>query len=96
MCGHVHRSISVPWQGTAVAICSSTAAQVTLDLNPIDPETPDNRPMIIADEPGYALHLWNGRELVSHFASVGDRAVLAKYDDRLQALIQQLIAERPN
>jgi 3',5'-cyclic AMP phosphodiesterase CpdA len=96
MCGHVHRFIAVPWQGTAVAICSSTAAQVTLDLNPIDPETPDNRPMIIADEPGYALHLWNGRELVSHFDSVGDRAVLAKYDDRLQALIQQLIAERPN
>jgi 3',5'-cyclic AMP phosphodiesterase CpdA len=96
ICGHVHRSIAVPWQGTSVAICSSTAPQVALDLNPIDPENPDDRPMIVADQPGYALHLWNGRELVSHFDSAGDRAVLAKYDDRLQALIKQLTVERPN
>jgi len=96
MCGHVHRSIAVPWQGTAVAICSSTAAQVTLDLNPIDPEKPDNRPMIIADQPAYALHFWNGRELVSHFDNAGDHAMLAKYDAYLQPLIKQLIGERPN
>lgn len=96
MCGHVHRSATVPWHGTAVAICSSTAAQVTLDLNPIDPEKPDNRPMIIADQPAYALHFWNGRELVSHFDNAGDHAMLAKYDAYLQPLIKQLIGERPN
>ena len=96
MCGHVHRSAAVPWHGTAVAICSSTAAQVTLDLNPIDPEKPDNRPMIIADQPAYALHFWNGRELVSHFDNAGDHAMLAKYDAYLQPLIKQLIGERPN
>jgi 3',5'-cyclic-AMP phosphodiesterase len=95
ICGHVHRSISVPWQGTAVAICSSTAPQVTLDLTPIDPEKPDNRPMIIADQPAYALHYWNGRELVSHFDSAGDHVMLAKYDGYLQPLIRQLIGERP-
>lgn len=95
ICGHVHRSITVPWQGTAVAICSSTAPQVTLDLTPIDPERPDNRPMIIADQPAYALHLWNGRELVSHFDSAGDHVMLAKYDGYLQPLIKQLIEERP-
>lgn len=96
ICGHVHRSITVPWQGTAVAICSSTAPQVTLDLNPIDPEKPDNRPMIIADQPAYALHLWNGRDLVSHFDSAGDHVMLAKYDGYLQPLIRQLIGERPS
>ena len=96
MCGHVHRSAAVPWHGTAVAICSSTAAQVTLDLNPIDPEKPDNRPMIIADQPAYALHFWNGRELVSHFDNAGDHAMLAKYDVNLQPLIKQLIGERPS
>ncbi len=95
ICGHVHRSISVPWQGTSVAICSSTAPQVTLDLSPIDPEKPDNRPMIIADQPAYALHFWNGRELVSHFDSAGDHVMLAKYDGYLQPLIKQLIEERP-
>lgn len=96
ICGHIHRSIVVPWQGTAVAICSSTAPQVTLDLNPIDPEKPDNRPMIIADQPAYALHLWNGRELVSHFDCAGDHVMLAKYDGYLQPLIRQLIGERPS
>lgn len=96
ICGHVHRSITVPWRGTAVAICSSTAPQVALDLNPIDPEKPDNRPMIIADQPAYALHFWNGRELVSHFDSAGDHVMLAKYDGYLQPLIKQLIGERPN
>jgi 3',5'-cyclic-AMP phosphodiesterase len=96
ICGHVHRSIVVPWGGTAVAICSSTAPQVTLDLNPIDPDKPDNRPMIIADQPAYALHFWNGRELVSHFDSAGDHVMLAKYDGYLQPLIKQLIGERPN
>jgi 3',5'-cyclic-AMP phosphodiesterase len=96
ICGHVHRSITVPWNGTAVAICSSTAPQVTLDLTPIDPEKPDNRAMIIADQPAYALHFWNGRELVSHFDSAGDHVMLAKYDGYLQPLIKQLIAERPD
>ena len=96
LCGHVHRSIAVPWQGTSVAICSSTAPQVALNLNAIDPGKPDDRPMIIADQPAYALHLWNGRELVSHFDSAGDHAVLAKYDGHLQPLIKQLVNERPN
>lgn len=95
LCGHIHRSIVVPWRGTAVAICSSSAPQVTLDLTPIDPNKPDNRPMIIADEPAYALHLWNGRELVTHFDSAGEHVMLAKYDGFLQPLIKQLIEERP-
>lgn len=96
ICGHVHRSIAVPWQRTAVAICSSTAPQAALDLNAIDPERPDDRPMIIAAHPAYALHLWNGRELVSHFESAGDHALLAKYDSHLQPLIRRLADERPN
>lgn len=96
LCGHVHRSIVAPWRGTAVAICASTAPQVTLDLTPIDPEKPDNRPMIIADAPSFALHWWNGRELVTHFDSAGSHVMLAKFDGELQPLIRQLIAERPS
>jgi hypothetical protein len=67
-----------------------------LDLKPIDPEKPDNRAMIIADHPAYALHFWNGRELVSHFDSAGDQAILAKYDSHLQPFIKKLIGERPS
>jgi 3',5'-cyclic-AMP phosphodiesterase len=93
--GHLHRPISVAWRGTTVMVCPSTAPQVALDLSPIDPERPDNRAMIIADPPAYALHKWNGRELVSHFDTAEDHVMLAKFDATMQPLVQTLLAERP-
>jgi hypothetical protein len=65
--GHLHRAVITQWAGTTLAVCPSTAPQVALDLAPIDPERPDGRPMIVADAPAYALHLWNGQRLVTHF-----------------------------
>jgi Icc protein len=95
LCGHLHRSISAPWKGVTVSICSSSAPQVSLDLRPIDPDRPDNRPMIIADAPAYALHRWTEAGFVSLFDTVGDQVMLAKYDAGLQPLVRSLIAERP-
>ena len=95
ICGHIHRSVVVPWQGTAVAICASTAPQVSLDLRLIDPEMPDDRSMIVAEPPAYALHYWNGRELVTYFKNAEDYPVLSKYDHRFQPLIRQVFSERP-
>jgi 3',5'-cyclic-AMP phosphodiesterase len=95
ICGHLHRPISVAWRGTTISICPSTAPQVALDLAPIDPNRPDNRPMIVADPPAYALHKWNGRELVSHFDNADDHVMLAKYDENTHPLVRALISERP-
>ena len=95
VCGHLHRPIVAAWNGVTVAICASTAPLVGLDLTPIDPDQPDNRPMIIADPASYALHRWNGRELVSHFETADEHVMLAKYDARMQPLVRSLIAERP-
>ena len=95
ICGHLHRPITVGWRGRTVSICASTAPQVALDLNPIDPEAPDARPMIIADPPAFALHHWNGRELVSHFDNADEHVVLARYDHRMQGLVRSLLGERP-
>jgi 3',5'-cyclic-AMP phosphodiesterase len=95
ICGHFHRAISVGWRGTTVAICPSTAPQVALDLSPIDPDNPDGRPMIIADPPAYALHHWNGREIVSHFDNCDEHVVLARYDASMQNLVRGLLGERP-
>jgi 3',5'-cyclic AMP phosphodiesterase CpdA len=95
ICGHLHRPISVAWRGTTISICPSTAPQVALDLAPIDPERPDNRAMIIADPPAFALHKWNGRELVSHFDTADEHTMLAKFDAKMQPLVRALIAERP-
>lgn len=92
--GHVHRPIVTGWAGTTVIVCSSTAPQVALDLAPIDPEAPDDRAMIVADPPGYALHLWKGGQLITHFDTVEDHEVLAHYTPKLQPLVRSLIAEK--
>lgn len=96
VCGHLHRQIMIGWRGIPVAVCPSTSPQVALDLAPIDPERPDGRAMIVADPPGYALHWWNGRELVSHVDTVDEHPVLARFDARMQPLVRDLVAERPN
>ncbi|PKP97365.1 MAG: phosphodiesterase [Alphaproteobacteria bacterium HGW-Alphaproteobacteria-13] len=95
ICGHLHRAVTAAWEGRTVAVCSSTAPQVSLDLRPIDAEQPDDRAMIVAEDPGYALHRWNGRELVSFHDRAGAPATLARYDARMQGLIRDLKAERP-
>ena len=51
--------------------------------------------MIVAEDPAYALHRWNGRELVSFYDHAGAHTMLAKYDERLQPLVRELKAERP-
>ena len=53
------------------------------------------RNLIIADPPGYALHWFNGRELVTHWDTAEDHQVLARYDANLQGMIQHMLAERP-
>lgn len=95
VCGHLHRPISCAWEGRTLSICASSAPQVALDLAPIDPDRPDGRPMIIADPPAYALHRWNGRDLVSHFDTIDEHVVLARYDERMQGLIRSVLSERP-
>jgi len=95
ICGHVHRSIMIGWENTTVSVCASTAPQVALNLNPIDPDNPDNRDMIIADPPAYALHWWNGRELITHFDTAEEHVMLAKYDENMVPLVRALLEERP-
>lgn len=95
VCGHVHRAIVTPWRGVTVAICPSTAPTVGLDLRPIDPEVPDNRAMIVADPPGYALHRWTGEELVTLYDTANNEPVLASFNASMQPLVKMLAEERP-
>ena len=92
--GHLHRPVVTKWAGTVLAVCPSTAPQVALDLTNMDPDRPDGRPMIVADHPFYALHYWNGRELISHFDTAEDHEVLARYTPKLQPLVQMLMREK--
>lgn len=92
--GHIHRPIVTGWAGFPLIVCPSTAPQVALGLAPIDPDEPDERPMIVADDPYFALHLWDGRQLVTHFDTAGDHEVLASYTPKLQSLVRMLIREK--
>lgn len=92
--GHVHRPIVTGWAGTVLIVCPSTAPQVALGLDPIDPETPDDRPMIVADPPSFALHLWDGRQLLTHFDTAEDHEMLARYTPKLQPLVRMLMREK--
>lgn len=92
--GHLHRQVVTSWGGTTLAVCPSTAPQVALDLATIDPEHPDGRPMIVADPPAYAIHYWNGEQLVSHYDTADEHTVLARYEPALQPLVRMLLGEK--
>jgi 3',5'-cyclic-AMP phosphodiesterase len=92
--GHLHRPIATQWAGTTLIVCPSTAPQVALDLAEIDSERPDDRPMIVAEPPYYALHKWTGQGLVSHFGIAEERPVLARFTPKLQPLVRMLKEEK--
>jgi 3',5'-cyclic AMP phosphodiesterase CpdA len=92
--GHLHRPVVTSFARTPLIVCPSTAPQVALDLDTIDPEAPDERPMIVADPPGFALHLWTGRNLLTHFGTAGEHEVLARFGPKLQPLVRMLMAEK--
>ncbi len=68
VCGHLHRSIHTTVGGRLTMTCPSPAHQVALD---IDADAPSAFRM---EPPGFMLHWWNGRGVVSHLAAIGDYA----------------------
>lgn len=93
--GHLHRTILSHWEDLPVLVCPSTAPAVGLDLTPIDENTPDNRVLITDEPPGYCLHLWNGKDVVTHFEYAGNYQVFARFDAGLQGMIREMVSERP-
>jgi 3',5'-cyclic AMP phosphodiesterase CpdA len=92
--GHVHRPIATSFAGKPLTVCCSTAPPLALELDDIDPKRPDGRALILGDAPAYALHYWNGEQLLTHFEIAGPRHVLASYDSNAQPMIRDFIRER--
>ncbi|HEY0312761.1 MAG TPA: metallophosphoesterase [Allosphingosinicella sp.] len=92
--GHLHRPLVTRFAGTLLAVCAATAPELALDLGTIDPEAPDQRPLIVEEPPAFALHFWTGRTLVTHFGRVADDPILARFDHRMQPLVRLLAEER--
>lgn len=93
-CGHLHRPIHTSFQGVPLSVTPSVAPLVALDLRTIDPDTVDERNLITTEAPSYAIHRWDGRNLVTHYEEVSDWQVLAKYTQALQPMIREMFSER--
>jgi Icc protein len=67
VCGHIHRPITVRWNGTVVTTAPSTAHQVALNL------TPGASVRWIAEPPACYIHYWESETgLVTHLSYIGD------------------------
>ncbi len=93
-CGHLHRPLAATFRGIPLGVTPSVAPLVAMDLGPIDADRPDGRDLITTEPPTYALHRWDGTNLVTHYERVSDWKVLAHYTGSLQAMIQDMFAER--
>ena len=66
VCGHVHRPIHHPWQGTVVITAPSTAYQYALEMRTDQPFR------TVPEPPGAMIYLWSRETgLVSHLSFIG-------------------------
>jgi 3',5'-cyclic AMP phosphodiesterase CpdA len=59
-CGHLHRPITTTIAGVLCSTGLSTIHQVELNLSP------EARPQVVCDPPGYQLHVFDGGRWVTH------------------------------
>ncbi|MCL4672544.1 MAG: phosphodiesterase [Sphingomonadaceae bacterium] len=93
-CGHLHRPIYARFHGVPISVTPSVAPLVSLDLRKVDVQKPDNRALITTEPAGYALHRWDGQDLVTHYERTNDWDVLAFYGVHLQPMMREMFAER--
>ena len=93
-CGHLHRRVSACFNGIPLGITPSVAPLVALDLRPVDENRADNRALITTEPPSYALHYWDGQDLVTHYESCGEWDVLAFFGEHLKPMVREMKAER--
>jgi 3',5'-cyclic-AMP phosphodiesterase len=93
-CGHLHRPIATTFRGIPLSVTGSVAPLVSMDLRPVDVDHPDGRDLITTEPPSYALHRWDGNNLVSHYEDVSGWHALAHYTDKLQPMIHDMFGER--
>ena len=51
-------------------------------------------PEITTEPASYALHYWDGTDLVTHYESCGEWEVLAHYGEHLKPMVREMKAER--
>lgn len=86
--GHIHRSIFRKFDNLTVSVCPAIAPEVSLELAPIDPNFPDDRPLLNTSFPGYCLHYWNGETLTTHSANVTAGEPIVRHDKDHAFIVQ--------
>ncbi len=94
MAGHIHRPIFRKIEHTTLSVCEAIAPEVKLELASIDPNSPDNRPLILDSDPAYSVHHWNGKSLTSHAVTASSAKPLVKFDAQHSFIIQETM-EKP-
>jgi len=92
--GHIHRTIFQKIENTTISVCDAVASAVGLELAPIDPNSPDNRPLILDSNPGYSLHHWNGGMLTSHAAIASSASPLIRFDEEHTFILHETMNEK--
>ncbi|HJP20425.1 MAG: phosphodiesterase [Alphaproteobacteria bacterium] len=65
-CGHLHRPVTMGWQGTVVTVAPGAAHQLGLDLRP------DGDVTVVLEPPACQLHVWKPDiGLITHTSYVG-------------------------
>lgn len=66
ICGHFHRPIQARVGYCLASVAPSVAHQTKLEFDVTKPAS------FVPEPPGYQLHWWNGKQLVTHTVAVGD------------------------
>ncbi len=68
LCGHVHRSMVTPWAGANVAVAPSTCVQVDPNFTEfyVDAHKDRRNFQLIAEDPAFMIHYWNGRDFITY------------------------------
>jgi len=78
--GHIHRTIYSEFAGAPLSVLDAVGPQVALNLEDIDANKPDNRPLLVEGRPAFALHQWSGHSLTTHIQHVPNDDIIARYD----------------
>jgi 3',5'-cyclic AMP phosphodiesterase CpdA len=65
VCGHVHRAMTTTLGGRIVSMAPATCSSIALRL------APGAEPASFIEPPGFLLHHWDGRAMVTHHAPIG-------------------------
>lgn len=92
--GHLHRTMVAGFAGTPLVVAPPSSPWVALDLGPEMGGGADLVPRIIEEEPGFALHVWENRGLVSHFGSAANYRILASLDVAADRIVADRIVSK--